>query len=70
MAMPIGHIPVPQILYCWQARAISAAEATATASAPMAMALAKSEETRSPPVITRLMSEWMLSRYFRARCSA
>ena len=49
---------------------IIAALAIATASAPMAMAFAKSEETRSPPVITRSISDPMSSRYFLARASA
>ena len=62
VATPTGHMPVPQIRYCWHPKAIRAAEATATASAPMAMAFAKSEDTRRPPVMIRLMSEPMLSR--------
>ena len=66
VATPTGHMPVPQIRYCWHPRAISAAEAIATASAPIAMAFAKSEDTRSPPVMIRLISEPMLSRYFLA----
>ena len=42
----------------------------ATASAPMARALAKSEDTLSPPVITRSMSAPVSSRYFLARYRA
>ena len=66
VAIPTGHMPVPQIRYCWHPRAIRAADAIATASAPIAMAFAKSEDTRRPPVMIRLMSEPMLSRYFLA----
>src|SRR5699024_5536494 len=68
VAAPTGHIPVPQIRYCWQAMAIRGAEAMATASAPMAMAFAASADTRRPPVITRLISDPAASRYFLARC--
>ena len=39
----------------------------ATASAPIAIALAKSEDTRSPPVMTRSISAPASSRYFLAR---
>ena len=70
VAMPIGQFPEPQMRYCWQAAAISAALAMAMASAPMASALAKSGDTLSPPVITSAMSEWTESRYFRARLKA
>ena len=67
VATPTGQLPLPQIRYCWQAAAINPALAIATASAPIASALAKSADTRSPPVITREMSEPMESRYFLAR---
>ena len=66
VATPAGQFPLPHILYCWQAAAINPADAMATASAPIAIAFAKSEDTRSPPVMTRDISEWIESKYFLA----